>query len=254
MPAMKALTKFAAAAALLSASVSFAYSADLDGQTVPEVSVPEVMFTEQPSRGGWYLRGDIGYDFNDFRGFDSSLPVTATGSDLDDAFSIGLGVGYQFTDMLRADITADYLTSADFNGRFGSTDTLSGSVDGGLVLGNIYTDLGTFAGLTPYVGAGIGAAYLRWDDLQADIGGATTSFDGESEFRFAYALHAGASYCLTEKMAVDAGYRFTQVDGGALAAGAAEDRGVNQHQIRAGLRFQLGESGGGHCSQMKTSF
>ncbi|GHC76692.1 outer membrane protein [Limoniibacter endophyticus] len=252
---MKALTKFATIATLLSASVSFAYSAELDGRPVPEIAIPEVVFKEQSSRGGWYLRGDLGYSFNDFRGVDGLAGLSLSESSVDDNFTIGLGVGYQFTDMLRADVTADYLASSDFDGRFASGGTITGSLDGALLLGNVYADLGTFAGFTPYVGAGIGGAYLRWDDLKATVGGVEESFDGGSKFRFAYALHAGASYCVTEKIAVDAGYRFTQVEGGSMIEGLADadDKGINQHQIRAGLRFQLGD-GDGHCSQMKTSF
>src|SRR5438128_2574136 len=65
---------------------------------------------------GWYLRGDIGYNFTtdaddtfDYRTFD---PITAsyspksfdTGS-LDNQFTYSIGAGYNFTDYLRADVT-----------------------------------------------------------------------------------------------------------------------------------------------------
>ena len=67
---------------------------------------------------GWYLRGDIGYNFEvdadgdfDYRTFDPltgaySDNVFATGS-LNEQVTWSAGVGYNFTDMLRADVTVE---------------------------------------------------------------------------------------------------------------------------------------------------
>jgi opacity protein-like surface antigen len=63
---------------------------------------------------------------------------------------------------------------------------------------------------------------------------------------------AGASYCLTDHWKVDAGYRFTHIEGGrmfeydASSAGPGFDKGFNVHEVRGGLRYQFG--GDPRCS------
>lgn len=63
---------------------------------------------------------------------------------------------------------------------------------------------------------------------------------------------AGTSYCLTENLNLDMGYRFTRVAGGRMfeyASGVAPgfDDGFNVHEARAGLRYQFG--GSSNCAQ-----
>jgi len=107
---------FPATALALALSVLNAGAADYEPIMVDQ---PQEVPVEVGS--GWYLRGDIGYNFNTeadgaftFSTFD---PVTATyGVDqfatasLDDTFTYSLGAGYNFTDWLRADVTVDYFT------------------------------------------------------------------------------------------------------------------------------------------------
>src|SRR5690606_10999809 len=106
---------------------------------------------------------------------------------------------------------------------------------------------------TPYVGAGIGGAYVQWDDLVNDATTGLVVHEGASNWRFAWALMAGASYCLTENLQLDAGYRFTRIEGGrmfeesGLGVGPGFDDGCNVHEVRAGLRYALGGSSL-HCS------
>src|SRR5258707_557319 len=98
------------------------------------------------------------------------------------------------------------------------------------------------------VGAGIGGARVKWDDVRDPN---TTEFNpGVSSWRFAYALMAGASYCLTDKLILDAGYRFSHIQGGrmfewdASSSGPGFDRGINTHEVRGGLRYQFGGNNG----------
>ena len=63
----------------------------------------------------------------------------------------------------------------------------------------------------------------------------------------AWALMAGASYCLTDNILLDAGYRFTRVNGGRMfeyapVAGPGFDEGIDVHEVRGGLRYQFGGS------------
>ena len=59
---------------------------------------------------------------------------------------------------------------------------------------------------------------------------------------------AGASYCLTDKVKLDVGYRFSHINGGRMfelrlqpaGAGPGFDDGFNTHEVRGGLRYQFG--------------
>lgn len=160
----------ALAAMMASACAGTAFASDLP----PEIKMPEVSVKDAQ---GWYVRGDFGYAINaghgdtSFRTFDPADGDYSSGrfdSDrFSDDFSGGLGVGYQFNDLFRADLTGDYF-SGDYEGRTSSASPCSGSAGGtgcstkarssfkaGSLMVNGYVDLGTLAGFTPYVGAGL---------------------------------------------------------------------------------------------------
>lgn len=263
------LAKPVLAAALIAMAGVPAFAADLIEP--PVVEAPPVV---EPVRefGGWYIRGDLDYHWSNMRGseyitygvdqFGNPEPGTSSfsSSELDGAFSIGGGVGYQITRYLRTDLTADYWFSADFNGSTTGvcggavcTSTDTSSYSAWLLLANAYVDIGTWYGFTPYVGAGIGGAHVNWDDLHNTIDGDTTVHEGSENWRFAWALMAGTSYCLTDSLKLDVGYRFTQIDGGRMfelapttgpGAGPGFDDGFNTHEARAGLRYQFGGDSG----------
>jgi opacity protein-like surface antigen len=235
---------------------------------------------------GWYLRGDIGYNATvdaddpfDYRTFD---PITATYSnntfataDLDNQFTYSIGAGYSFTDWLRADATFDYFTLG-FDGTTvsalpcstdplyaGTTCRSVDNADGYALsfLANGYVDLGTYVGLTPYVGAGLGYTYVNWDNLNDTtycVGAtcpsnpfAQTQHGGDDSWRFTYALMAGVAYDLSQELKLDVGYRYRHIDGGDMfdfdpaiaAAGATgvqgKDGGFSSHEVRVGLRYAL---------------
>lgn len=254
------------AAVLIAFSGVPAFAADLVEEAPPPV------YQAPPAFGGWYIRGDLDYHWASFRGADyityGCCGATDPGSssfdsgNLDGAFSLGAGVGYQITNYLRTDLTADYWFKSDFNG---STSGTCGGVpctssdhsaySAWLLLANAYADIGTYYGFTPYVGAGIGGAHVKWDDLHNTIAGATTIHEGSENWRFAWALMAGTSYCLTDNLKLDVGYRYSHVNGGrmfelapvvGIGAGPGFDNGFNVHEARAGLRYEFGDSG---CSQ-----
>ncbi|MBN7761201.1 MULTISPECIES: outer membrane protein [Nitratireductor] len=261
-------------------SIGAAQAADYDPPIIIE-EVPDVVPVEIGS--GWYLRGDIGYSLKTsakdpftYRTFDGVNYGSAAfdSVSLSKDFSFGLGFGYSFTDWFRADATLDRFT-AGFNGTTSSAVPCPGapagttcrSEDGSEVTGysallNAYVDLGTYVGFTPYVGAGIGYTYMRWDELANSaycVGGGcggtsfagTSRHSGESDWRFTYALMAGMSYDFSNNMKVDLGYRYRHVDGGNMfawdaataAAGATgvqgHDSDLATHEIRVGLRYEL---------------
>ncbi|PTE06683.1 outer membrane protein [Mesorhizobium helmanticense] len=243
-------------AALLAGVAGPVLAADFVEPPVVE-QAPAPVYEQPTDVGGWYIRGDIDYHWSDFRGADYITygPPPGTNSfssgDLKGAFSIGGGVGYKMNNHFRTDLTADYWFNSDFDGA--TTDGVTTSTEVSkmsalLLLANAYVDIGTWQGITPYVGAGIGGARVKWDNVRDPN---TTEFNpGTSNWRFAYALMAGASYCLTDKVILDAGYRFSHIQGGRMfeydvsSSGPGFDSGFNTHEVRGGLRYQFGGNNG----------
>lgn len=260
---------FARKAALAAAAVCLAVpvmAADYNPQVeeLPEPVAAAPVY-EEADYGGWYLRGDVDYHWSKFRGADYVVygPPPGTNSfnfgKLKGAMSLGAGVGYQVNNHFRVDVTGDWFSKSKFRGQ--TTGTCGGgvvcqSVDTSsysalLLLANAYADLGTWHGVTPYVGAGIGGAYLKWDELNNTDGNGTTIHRGGKGWRFAYAVMAGASYCLTDRTKLDLGYRFSHINGGEMfgyanGGGPGYDKGINVHEVRGGLRYQFGRS---DCAQ-----
>lgn len=234
---------------------------------------------------GWYLRGDIGYafstrasgDFN-YRTFDTTTgaygAATYDSASVTGGISYGIGFGYAFTDLLRADLTAERF-NIRFDGVRTSTAPCAGqpagttcrSTDtatmyGTSVMANGYVDLGTFAGFTPYVGAGAGVTHVTWSSLDSAnscVSGAGACFGatagterpGLTSWRFSYAAMAGIAYDVNDKLKVRLGYKYRKINGGPMfgfstaeaAAGAAgtqgRDPGFSQHEVKLGLRYEI---------------
>ena len=191
---------------------------------------------------------------------------------MDDSWFLQGGFGYQITDYFRADGTLTYFGGSDFHGSSATNAPCNGFAydtcdyadnteleAATVLLANAYVDLGTFSGITPYVGAGIGAAYVKYGALSNDqtcLSGdpACSNFDfthyGEESWRFAYAVHAGASYDVNCRTKIDAGYTYTKINGGAMFGGSTDgfggngyDEGIESHAGRIGLRYALSDAG-----------
>lgn len=256
--------RFAAAGAAGVLMTAPAFGADYSEPQVIEYEIPAPAARTAEPFGGWYLRGDVAYRHSKYRGgeyirYDDPVPPPGffDFGDLKGSYSIGGGVGYQINRHLRTDVTLDWFGKSDFRGQTtgvcgpdqlpcSSTDRSAYSA--WLLLANAYVDLGTWNKITPYVGAGIGGAWVKWDSLRNLDDNGETGHNGGKGWRFAYSLMAGASYCLTQNWHADLGYRFTHIQGGRMFgyannAGPGWDKGLFTHEARAGLRYQFGGAG-----------
>lgn len=220
------------------------------------LSAPEVTIATDTVSTGLYIRADLGYAaFRNDGSPDLSIGGDHSGFD-DDRFdrpvSGTFGLGYRLTDVLRADVTADL-----FEGRFEGSQDADGvstryraDLRGVGIMANGYVDLATVAGFTPYLGAGLGATHVEWHDVSARTSGippvaariAGGGYEGDDGWRLTYALMAGASYDLTERLKLDISYRYSDIADGDMFARSGEtarDDGLSRHEIRAGLRFLL---------------
>ncbi len=270
------MIRFNALAAALVTAMAAAGTA-FAGDMPPEITVPEVSVKDA---AGFYGRVDLGYAVQSSLHGARLRSYDATSGDYDsdrfdgtrfggNDFSGGLGVGYQFNDLVRADVTGD-LFRGDFSGKFltdtpctggaggtGCSGKTSASFKAGSLLANAYVDLGTVAGFTPYVGGGVGATRVSWGDARttgACVGCAgdvisSTRSSGDADWRFTYALMAGVAYQLAPNVKLDLGYRYSHVAGGDMfgysaadtVAGATgtmgRDGAMARQEIRVGLRI-----------------
>ncbi len=233
---------------------------------------------------GWYLRGDIGGSFNVVDP-SFSLNNVPTGLDLGRTGSFSVGAGYILNDFVRFDATVDQFVNFGFNDRraigCGTWDNdnslltpeipVTGACDETRALEasatalmiNGYFDLGKFNRFTPYVGGGVGMAYVRWEDY-TEIGRCVASsgtecgngtlptiysntYASNKEWKPAAAIMAGFSYDITKNLKLDAGYKFTYISGGDASNNIPVGGGFsnleydsfNIHQVRVGLRYEI---------------
>lgn len=245
-----------------------AVAADEELLDAPEVTISATA----ASSSGFYVRGDVGYA-GWANGDDPSLSVDGLSSNtsFDDSrfgrpLSGSLGIGYRVNDMVRFDLTGEYFSNnLDASGQasFACPGEAVGTSCGGKLdadyralgfMANGYVDIATLAGFTPYVGAGIGVTQLRWNDVSLDsdcvpgaaacsgAGSTRVALNGKTDWRFTYALMAGVSYDVTDRLKLDVGYRFSKISDGDLFGGSGLngfDDGLARHEIRAGLRFSF---------------
>jgi opacity protein-like surface antigen len=277
-------------AAFVGLTLSPAVAADLFGAgsplTIPASQAP----TAIEIGSNWYLRGDVGVGFNDapsvrlatfpLPSLPTGLLATTPASASHGAQFVGdVGFGYRFNDFFRMDAIWQYWTNPSRTRSFavvcpyglvGVTNPATGVAAGYLYdtsnacagttslnqhnntfLATGYVDLGTYAGFTPYVGAGAGlnigslqgsssfvsaatgatyAANLTnpgffpsvWVNSagqpiapQPNVPFAVQSWNrsvSSTTYRVAWSLTAGFGYQLTPSATLDVGYRY--VNGG----------------------------------------
>lgn len=259
----------AAGAASLLSSVAFA--ADIPAGPPPQYYAPPPV----EDFGGWYLRGDIGMSntrgklfapaYNDA----STVSVNQVGHEFTGGMTYGLGVGYQFNNWLRMDVTGEYRSRVQFSGtdyaniNFGGGlgvlpigDTYRGGYSSWVGMINAYADLGTWWCITPFVGVGVGGAYNTFsgfsDITTVNLGGGTTSglyqAQTASKLDLAWALHAGLAYRVNQNMTVELAYRYLNLGTGVTGSGASFDGTVTNgrpfqfhdltsHDIKLGVRW-----------------
>ena len=263
MASFKALC-LAGVASLVATATGFA--ADLPLPAPPPIYVPQ----PAPAFGGnWYLRGDVGISIADLRTEQSSFnprnvpPATQfQQSSLDDSAFIDGGVGYRFNQYFRADVTGEYRASAQYSAietyNFGAfltprtgqrnADAYRGNVRvvDGLVNG--YIDAGTWYGITPFIGGGIGVANINAGSVtDSGEGGGIGYSSGKSQTNFAYAAMAGLDFNVTRNLVFEIGYRY--LNAGSFSSGAiicqnespcpneVQHHKLASNDIRLGLRY-----------------
>jgi len=211
--------------------------------------------------------------------------------DFDTFSSFGAGVGYYWTKRIRTDVTVETRTNGNFiidadyayiqHALADPTDpTTYGpvtpqtqvnvdvqdrtSLRGGFTLFNLYYDLFTHSGFTPYVGAGIGFSFNEINrsnvtttttcnlvtdpDCDSPVGRASETYAADEKkhsMALAAAFSAGFSYAFSSAAALDFNYRYLYLDEsevGLTLNGVPSIVSIgetSEHQLRAGVRFNV---------------
>ncbi|QPC90415.1 outer membrane protein [Mesorhizobium sp. INR15] len=242
---------------------------------------------------GWYLRGDVGYAFS--HPFDHEIGSAGGSANFtsdSSLFTGSVGMGFHLNDYLRVELNGGILPTNQFsdnnlitNGCAGTTNIVINSPGGDIIvpqaatkdcvassygtnkayalMANGYVDLGTYVGITPYLGGGLGLSYNKYfksigerncinvPSNSTGAGGFACNDpagykgleDSEAKFNLAYSIGAGISYQVSKNVSVDLGYEYFSVPSAKYVAYDAGTfgihKGINYQTVKLGLRYDL---------------
>jgi opacity protein-like surface antigen len=266
----------------LAGAVSLLTTAALAADLPPPLP-PPMLRAPIVETGGWYLRGDVGVGMQNFKSFDFTQTNVASGAvwpaswginqkDIKDTAFVGFGIGYAWNNWSRFDFTGEYRMSsklkavgsysgaADFCPGGTCYDVYDGDHQATVLLANAYLDLGTWWCITPFIGAGAGTAYHKVSALSDTgyVAGGTSAFgltqSDHTQWNFAWALHAGLAYTVTNNLKLEFAYRYLNMGNvstseilcgsGGCGTGAGPRASYtmsnfNSNDFRIGLRWML---------------
>lgn len=264
-----ALLGAAVSAAILSVSFAPAQAADLGYGSIKDIPPPP------PTGRTWYLKGTIGMKnpepgsiWTDGTGvgdgYDSGI-FTVHHADIKSSALYGFGIGIEHSRWLRFDITGEYrgkqlfVAQDSYNNGLGcgnpancGTNEYTADLVSWLGLVNVYIDLTTWRGITPYVGGGVGISSIDVQGFKDVNVPAASVFYGDADHsstNFAWALYAGLSYDVTDQLTLDFAYRYTDLGDAETGRATAYDgsgsyngleiRDITSHDLLLSARYRL---------------
>ena len=121
-------------------------------------------------------------------------------------------------------------------------DPVKATVSASTLMFNVYYDLPAMHAFTPYVGAGIGMAFVGLEGTTF-TNGAVVRVPDSDQTNFAWSLMAGVATDIGRGMKLDIGYRYLDM-GDISAANSATGYklkvdDISEHQFKVGLRVPL---------------
>jgi opacity protein-like surface antigen len=212
-----------------------AYAADLMAPPPAEAVVA--------TSGGGYISVFGGYALATTLSGVSTQSTFNLSVPLGSGYIVGGAVGTHLGDNLRIEGELSYVSHSATGTIFASGNgagTVTGNTGTAYLLGNLWADLDTGSGFTPYVGGGLGLAAIM-PNMTIDSGGTYTT----TAFAPAAQLGAGVKFNVGDNMSVDFGYRAkyvfnaTIVGGGTLPNIASTITGASylDQSVQIGLNF-----------------
>lgn len=230
------------------APVTYAQPAEVI--TTPVVYEQAAPVMAEPRASGWSSRVYVGARGGWSAARDTQFRLAGGGvrNEYDDAgyniaavvgwgAKISNGIGYRLEAELgyqTAEIDSHRVGGNTFSGgnAFGDTKTLYG-------FANAYLDVPIFARLNGVVGGGLGVGKVEFDGHGIVNGGAPVVAADDEDTAFGYHLDAGVSYDVTDRLALEAMYRYTSfVDVELTSAdGTRAETDVDTHNVLIGARY-----------------
>ena len=166
---------------------------------------------------GWYGRADIGSSVEgevDVSFYDGEETFSDT-ADLDDGWMADVGVGYAYGNGFRAE-----LELAERNNEVSSSSI---NVDARSLMVNGFYDFNRGGRFQPYVGVGVGYAKVDADTVD--------------DSNWAWQALAGIGMEINDRLTLDVGYRYFNVD--ELEFASVADASYTHQAVTVGLRFQF---------------
>lgn len=155
---------------------------------------------------------------------------------LDNAANFSAAVGTHLGESVRTELEVSYRDADlhDISAIGVGSGSLSGSLKTTTVLLNGYYDFMADQQFNPYLSAGLGLAHH--DGTANAVAGLGFPAESATSTDFAYQAGAGASFKLTDKIALWGGYRFLGSANPDFAGLKAE---YHANELRAGVRFNF---------------
>lgn len=156
--------------------------------------------------GEYYLSGNVGLaklgdtDIStsviDMNGYEIEL-------EFKNGFGFGLAGGYELGNNIRIEgeiaHQSNEVDQATRSDNLDVTTYLEGDVSSLAILANGYYDFANQSALTPFLSAGLGFAKIEYESSEGE---------SDDDTVFAYQIGAGVGYALSERLFIDAKYRY----------------------------------------------
>lgn len=192
---------------------------DGDAQQLQLAGQPPAVDVQRRNPKTPYVAFNLGLDYTEGGDVDNLVGDV----DRDTGYYTSLAGGYDYG-ALRGELELGW-ANADTTG--------DGDVRSVLGMANLYYDFITPSKFTPWVGAGVGAA---WVDVDANVGGTVGRIDDDS-VEFAWQLMAGVDYSVNRNWDVYGGYRYLRIS--SPDVGTVELENFEDHIIQAGVRYRF---------------
>ena len=158
-------------------------------------------------------------------------------------YLVGAALGREMLDLIRVELRVDFReVDIDRAAGFSPSQTADGDISLTSVVANAYYDLDLGGRFTPYIGAGFGYGYLKFDFQQSPTG--VFKVDDRDSV-FVYNAMLGGQFRLTDVSNLTLGYRYVGITGGenldSLIGNVDQDiRGEYEaHEFMTGIRFNF---------------
>ena len=155
------------------------------------------------------------------------------------AIAAGYNFMPNFSQPLRAEVEYGIYGQNRMTKNFGGGDSITSKFGAQTLLVNGYWDFARFVSFVPYVSAGVGVAVMR-DKTIVKIGG-KHGMNSENDFVFAGQVGLGCAWEVTDRIALDLGYRYLMMANTQTSAYDVTMRGKHNHnhQLMLGARFSF---------------